>query len=123
MATKAWLFLSLIVIVFIASEVAARDLAENSTGNKNKDKEEEMQTEQNDGPLPPTYGGRGPLPPTYGGGVPAPGGGRSGGYGGRGRAYCPYGCCNRNYYGGCLTCCAYAGEAVQAHPGSTEPAH
>lgn len=37
MATKeAWLFLILVVVLFIASEVAARDLAENSAENKNK---------------------------------------------------------------------------------------
>ncbi|VVA93577.1 unnamed protein product [Arabis nemorensis] len=121
MATKAWLFLSLIVVLFIASEVAARDLAENSE-NKNKEKEEKIHTEQNGGgPLPPVYGGGGPLPPVYGGGGPGPGNGGNGG--GRGRGYCTNGCCYRGYYGGCSRCCAYAGEAVQAHPGRTEPAH
>ncbi|KFK40353.1 hypothetical protein AALP_AA3G363100 [Arabis alpina] len=105
MATKAWLFLSLIVVLFIASEVAARNLAGNSAENKNKEKEEKMQTEQSRDEGPGGYGSS------------------RGGYGGRGSGYCQYGCCYTGYYGGCSRCCAYAGEAVQVHQGSTEPAH
>ncbi|XP_059298214.1 cold and drought-regulated protein CORA-like [Lycium ferocissimum] len=117
MGLKAFILLSLALAIFaiVTSEVAARELAESSTNTVENTKKSEKKNEVTDAKYP--GGGYEGYP---GGGYPGggyggyPGGGRGrGGYGGypgggrgRGGGYCPYGCCQRNYYGnGCYRCC------------------
>ncbi|KAL1224932.1 Glycine-rich protein 3 short isoform [Cardamine amara subsp. amara] len=145
MTSKALLFLGLMVILLIASEVAARDLSEKSEESTSS-AEKVKQTQQFGGGYPGGgypgggypgggYPGGGYPGGGYpGGGYPGggyPGGGYpgrgypGGGYPGRGYpggGYCRYGCCYRGYRG-CSRCCAYAGEAVQSQTKSTEPTH
>ncbi|XP_010557682.1 PREDICTED: glycine-rich protein 3 short isoform-like [Tarenaya hassleriana] len=126
MASKSLVLLGLFVVLLVASEVAARDLAETSTHKNNEVAEETHHPDQYGG----RYGGGG----HYGGGGGHYGGG-GGHYGGGGGHYggggghrgggggggCRYGCCYRGYYG-CSRCCSYAGEAVQTQP-ENEPGH
>ncbi|KAF3455392.1 hypothetical protein FNV43_RR00676 [Rhamnella rubrinervis] len=121
MGSKAFVFLGLLlaIVVLISSEVSARDLAaETST-----DKEHEEPNELNEDGRGGYNRGRGGYPGHGGGGGGYPGhGGGGGGYpghggGGHGGGGCHYGCCRRGYYGkGCSRCCSYAGEAVDAEP-------
>ncbi|PON48481.1 Glycine rich protein [Parasponia andersonii] len=119
MGSKAFLYLGLLlaVVLLISSEVAAGDVAETSTDNKNVDA-------TLNGVNDAKYGGYNGGYPGYGGGDHGgrggdyPGGGRRGGDypgGGRGRGRCYHGCCRWSYYGReCQRCCSYAGEAVEA---------
>ncbi|XP_027164452.1 glycine-rich protein DC7.1-like [Coffea eugenioides] len=103
MGSKAILLLCLLAaVLMIASEVTARDLAENTNAaEKSTEGLEESKY----------YGGGG----RYGGGGGHYGGG--GGHYGGGGGHCYHGCCGQGY-GGCR-CCTYAGEPKDA--GYTEP--
>ncbi|OMP09983.1 Glycine rich protein [Corchorus olitorius] len=114
MSSKAFLLLALLaaVVLLISSEVAAQDLAETSTDHKNNGDVAGLDDVKHSG----GHGGYG----NHGGhGGYGGRGGYGGGYGGRrgngGRGRCAFGCCRSDYYGrGCLRCCSYAGEAVDA---------
>lgn len=103
MGSKAILFLCLLgVVLMVASEVTARDLAENTNAaEKSTEGLEESKY----------YGGGGGGGHCYG--HQCGGGGGGGGY----HHGCNYGCCGHGY-GGCK-CCTYAGEPKEA--GYTEP--
>nr|XP_027116945.1 glycine-rich protein-like [Coffea arabica] len=109
MGSKAILFLCLLaVVLMIALEVTARDLAENTNAAEKSTNGLEESKYPGGG-----YGGN------PGGGYGGyPDGGYGGGRGGYGGGRCHYGCCGRGYYG--CRCCTYAGEAVDAKP-ETEP--
>ncbi|KAL7145371.1 hypothetical protein ABFS83_07G078500 [Erythranthe nasuta] len=149
MGSKAIVYLVLflaMVVIFISSEVAARDLAQTSTTVDTSEKTNGAAV--NDAKYPGGGGNYGGGYPggggNYGGGYPGgggnygggyPGGGGNyggggrggnyggnygggrGGYGGGGRGnYCRYGCCGRNYYRGGCQCCSFAGQKVDAQP-------
>ncbi|KAL9162243.1 hypothetical protein ABFS82_07G077100 [Erythranthe guttata] len=128
-----FLVLFLAMVLFISSEVAARDLAETSTTVDTSEKTNGAAV--NDAKYGGNYGGGYPGGGgNYGGGYPGGGGnygggrggygggrggygGGRGGYGGGGRGnYCRYGCCGRNYYRGGCRCCSFAGQKVDAQP-------
>ncbi|CAH9142261.1 unnamed protein product [Cuscuta epithymum] len=128
MASKAFILtgLSLTLVLLVASEVSARDLAETSTKNvAEKANEDHKHVDGYGGGG--HYGGGGGGPYGGGGGHYGGGGGQYGGgggqYGGGGGHYggggghgggggghggCRYGCCGY----GCGRCCSYQGEAA-----------
>ncbi|CDP15147.1 unnamed protein product [Coffea canephora] len=125
MGSKAILFLCLLaVVLMIASEVTARDLAENTNAAEKSTNGLEESKYPGGGYGGYPGGGYGGYPGGGYGGYPGGGyGGGRGGYGGGGRGgygggRCRYGCCGQGYYG--CRCCTYAGEAVDAEP-ETEP--
>ncbi|KAL9162269.1 hypothetical protein ABFS82_07G078800 [Erythranthe guttata] len=103
MASKAivYLVLLLAMVVFISTEVAARDLAETSNTVDASTEVEGTNGAVNDA----KYGGN------YGGG-------RGRNYGGGRGGRCRYGCCGRSYYRGGCRCCTFAGQKVDAEPQS-----
>lgn len=124
MSSKKFLLfcISLAIGLMIASQVAARELAETSNSVDNS------KTDETNGLKEAKYpGGFGGFP---GGGYPGGGfggypgggypGGGFGGYPGGGRGgfggYCRFGCCGRSYFGGGCRCCYYPGQAVDAEP-------
>ncbi|XP_071939357.1 glycine-rich protein-like [Coffea arabica] len=131
MGSKAILFLCLLaVVLMIALEVTARDLAENNKlfiqelilsffnkliPTKYRSNAAEKSTNGLEESKYPGGGYGGNPGGGYGG---YPDGGYGGGRGGYGGGRCHYGCCGRGYYG--CRCCTYAGEAVDAKP-ETEP--
>nr|XP_027119186.1 glycine-rich protein 3 short isoform-like isoform X2 [Coffea arabica] len=117
MGSKAILLLCLLAaVLMIASEVTARDLAENTNA---AEKSTEGLEESKYGGGGGRYGGGGGR---YGGGGHCYGGhcggGGGGGHYGGGGGGCNHGCCGGGGYGGCR-CCTYAGEPKDA--GYTEP--
>ncbi|KAL0451918.1 UNVERIFIED_CONTAM: Glycine-rich protein [Sesamum latifolium] len=119
MGSKAIIFLVLFLatVLLISSEVAARELAQTSTAiDASKEAEKTNGAPVDDVKYP--GGGYGGYPGGGYGGYPGGGVGGypgSGGYNGRRRRYCRYGCCGRRYYGGgCSRCCTYAGEKASA---------
>ncbi|KAL7106004.1 hypothetical protein ACP275_07G083200 [Erythranthe tilingii] len=120
MASKAILYfvLFLAMVIFISSEVAARDLAQTSN---TVDASEETNGAVNDAKYGGGNGGYqgGGGNGGYGGGGNY-GGGRGSNYGGGRGGRCRYGCCGRSYYRGGCRCCTFAGQKVDAEP-QTKP--
>ncbi|XP_027164451.1 glycine-rich protein 3 short isoform-like [Coffea eugenioides] len=121
MGSKAILLLCLLAaVLMIASEVTARDLAENTNaGEKSNEGLEESKYGGGGGCYGGHCGGGGGCH-GYGCGGGGGGGGGCHGYGcggGGGGHHCYHGCCGHGY-GGCR-CCTYAGEPKDA--GYTEP--
>ncbi|KAL7145364.1 hypothetical protein ABFS83_07G077800 [Erythranthe nasuta] len=147
MGSKAIVFLVLLLamVVFISSEVAARDLAQTSNtvetsaeidggggnggyqggggnggygggGNGGGNYGGGHGGGGNGGG---NYGGGGNGGGNYGGGHGGGGNGGGnygGGRGGGGGGRCRYGCCGRSYYRGGCRCCTFAGQKVDAEP-------
>ncbi|KAL7145357.1 hypothetical protein ABFS83_07G077200 [Erythranthe nasuta] len=108
MASKAivYLVLFLAMVVFMSSEVAARDLTQTSNTVDTSTEVEETNGAVNDAKYGGGNGG-------YGGNY---GGGRGSNYGGGRGGRCRYGCCGRSYYRGGCRCCTFAGQKVDAKP-------